>query len=137
MNDALIGMLGAGVFSLLTIIVTAAVNWRKNRIEADRMEAELDKIDLETVITLKRQIKELIEENKTIRQEMSDEIKNLHKEYRDEIAEVTKRVRFLEDELRKRVNGYARALKYINSKKSPDETIPDFLIDTQERITRK
>ena len=121
MSDAIIGMLIAGLGSLLTLIIPAIINSRKNRIEADRLEAELDKLDLETVRTLKLQIRELVEENKTI-----------HKEYKTEIAEINKRIRFLEDELRRYVNGYGRAIRYINKKRDPSETIPDFLIDTQE-----
>jgi len=121
MSDAIIGMLIAGLGSLLTLIIPAIINHRKNRIEADRLEAELDKLDLETVRTLKQQIRELVEENK-----------NIHKEYKAEIAEINKRIRFLEDELRRYVNGYGRAIRYINKTRDPSETIPDFLIDTQE-----
>lgn len=66
MSDALVGMLIAFAGSLLTLIVPVLVNRRKNQIEADRLEAELDKVDMETIIALKRQIKELVEEVKQL-----------------------------------------------------------------------
>ena len=69
MSDALIGMLIAFAGSLLTLIVPVLVNRRKNRIEEDRLEAEVDKVGLETIVTLKRQIKELVEEVKQLQDE--------------------------------------------------------------------
>lgn len=126
MNEALLGMLITGVVSLLTLIIPVINNWRKNRIEADRLAAELDKVDMETIVALKKQIKELVDENR-----------NIHKEYKTEIAEINKRIRFLEDELRRYVNGYGRAMRYINKVKAPDETIPDFLLDTGELMKGK
>ena len=118
-------MLIAGLGSLLTLIIPALINFRKNRIEADRMEAEIDKIDLETIMTLKKQVKDLIVENRALEQE-----------HKAEIAEINKRIRFLEEELRRYVNGYARAIRYINKTKTQDETIPDFLLETNENLRK-
>ena len=120
MSEAVIGMLIAFAASMLTLIIPVLVNARKNRIETNRLEAELDKIDLETIISLKKQLRELVEENKVIRQETM-----LSR------SEMDKRVAFLEEQQRKYANGLARAIRFIN-KNYPGTTVPDFLLDTGE-----
>ena len=121
MSDAIQGMIIAGAFSLLTLIIPAVINWKKNRAtisreeaETDRVKAEMDKIDMETIRELKKQVNELVKENKEIREE-------------NKLME--RRVEQLEKGLR-------RAVRYINSK-LPNETPPDFLLDTGELKAHK
>lgn len=114
MSDALLGMLIAFAGSLLTLIVPVLVNWRKNRIETDRLEAELDKVGLETIVTLKKQIQELVKEGEEMRQKM--------REMQHEIDVLWKALE--------------RSNRFIRNK-LPGEDIPDFLQDTGELNKKK
>ena len=128
MSDAVQGMIIAGVFSLLTLIIPAVINWKKNmasvsreEAETNRVKAEMDKIDMETIWELKKQVIELVRENKEIREE--------GKEMREENKLLDRRVGQLE-------KGLQRAIRYINLK-LPNETPPDFLLDTGELKAHK
>lgn len=118
MSEAVVGMLIAFIASMLTLVIPVIVNARKNRLETDRLEKELDKIDLQTIIDLKKQVKDAIAENKTMQME-----------YKENLSEMNKRVLFLEEETRRYANGLARSIRFIN-KNFPGTKIPDFLTDT-------
>lgn len=114
MSDALLGMLIAFAGSLLTLIVPVLVNWRKNRIENNRLEAEIDKLDLETIMTLKRQVRELVKENE----------------------EMQKRMKEMQHEIDVLWKALERSNRFIRNK-LPGENIPDFLQDTGELNKQK
>lgn len=114
MSDALLGMLIAFAGSLLTLIVPVFVNWRKNRIENNRLEAEIDKLDLETIMTLKRQVRELVKENE----------------------EMQKRMKDMQHEIDVLWKALERSNRFIRNK-LPGENIPDFLQDTGELNKQK
>lgn len=127
------GWMGFIIYLFFKEVIPSIVNYRKSKGENDRLEidnkrleAQIDREDLETIAAMRGQIKELVAENKAI-----------HKEYRADIEELRKRIDYLETELRRYVNGYGRAIRYINKKRTPEETIPDFLLDTSELKTQK
>lgn len=102
-------MLVGGVLSLLTVVVptllNAYINNGKIRAEVGKARAEEDQIDLSTIVTLKKQVNELIIES----QKQHEQIVSLN------------------EKVRKISNAYARALKYIYEKLQPGDEVPNFM----------
>lgn len=113
MDDVTKGLLIGGILSLLTVIIPAIVNFRKNKAEQHKLFSEADSIDTDTIRKLYEQVNILLE----------DKIKT------------NERIENIEKELKRYVNAYARAVRYIHDNISNVE-IPNFM-ETDPRIKAK
>lgn len=114
MYDTILVLLVGGGVSLLTAVIPILLNLSKARTEMERTRAESDRIDIDTIITLKKQVIELIQEGDDMR----------------------KRLNHLEKEHKRYVNAYARALRHIYDT-NPNIELPNFLEDTDPLIKLK
>lgn len=114
MSDALIGMLIGFGATMLTVIVPVIANWRKNKLESERLDRDLDKIDMETIMTLKKQVNELVVE-----------VAQLQRENREKERRITK----LENRL-------WVAVQYIRTH-DPNTPILEQLMDTDELLKKR
>ena len=110
MGEMTLGIIIGGAFSLLTVFIPAILNYNKTRGEANKLHHESEGVTAETYLKLSRRIDEL--------------------ETRD--SEKEKRIDWLEGELKRYVNGYSKAILFINQHVN-GINIPNFL-ETDPRL---
>lgn len=124
-------IIGEIVVGLATTYVT--LRQLRSNLKKTQAEGELSLAGAikDTGETLEGAWKELRE----IKKELA-ESNNGIRELNNELAESNKRIRELDNELVKYTRALSRAIKFVREK-NPNETIPDFLLDTDPNFRKK
>lgn len=81
MDDLTKGALIGGFFSLMTVVLPALINRLKGRGEIKKLELESDSIELQTMVGLRSQVFDLLNQTRKERKENDEIIKSMKKDY--------------------------------------------------------
>lgn len=81
MDDLTKGAIIGGLFSLMTVVLPALINKFKGTVERKRLEIEADTMELQTMVGLRAQVLDLMNQVRKLQTEYEDVIKKMKKDY--------------------------------------------------------